>query len=74
MASSSRSGGMGFLGGLTLLFIALKMTGYIDWSWWWVMSPILISSGIALTIGLVLLACVFIKDSPGFSFKIRRRR
>jgi uncharacterized membrane protein YhdT len=31
MASS-----MGFTGWLTLLFIALKLTGYIDWSWWWV--------------------------------------
>lgn len=29
--------------GLTLLlvlFIGLKLTGYIDWSWWWVLSPI----------------------------------
>ena len=24
---------------LTLLFIGLKLTGYIDWSWWWVASP-----------------------------------
>jgi hypothetical protein len=28
--------GMGFGGWLTLLFITLKLTGYIDWSWWWV--------------------------------------
>lgn len=24
---------------LGILFIALKLTGYIDWSWWWVLSP-----------------------------------
>ena len=24
---------------LTLLFVALKLTGNIDWSWWWVLSP-----------------------------------
>jgi len=24
---------------LTVLFIGLKLTGYIDWSWWWVLSP-----------------------------------
>jgi hypothetical protein len=30
------SSGMNFGGWLTLLFIALKLTGYIDWSWWWV--------------------------------------
>lgn len=37
---SSSSGGIGFAGLLTILFIALKLTGYISWSWWWVLSPI----------------------------------
>lgn len=30
----------GFLGMLTILFIALKLTDHIDWSWWWVVSPL----------------------------------
>ena len=34
------TGGMGFLGALTILFVALKLTGYIDWSWWWVTAPL----------------------------------
>lgn len=34
---------IGFLGILTLVFIILKLTGNIDWSWWWVLSPALIS-------------------------------
>ncbi len=34
---------------LTVLFIALKLCGVIDWSWWWVLSPILITVGIAVT-------------------------
>lgn len=38
--SSTSSGGIGFIGLLTILFIGLKLTGYIDWSWWWVLSPI----------------------------------
>ncbi len=42
-SSSSSSAGLGFPGALTILFIALKLTGYIDWSWWWVLSPIWIS-------------------------------
>lgn len=25
---------------LFLLFIALKLTGHIAWSWWWVASPL----------------------------------
>lgn len=38
--------GVGFKVGLcellTLLFIGLKLTGFIDWSWFWVLSPIFI--------------------------------
>ena len=37
--SSSSSGGIGFVGLLTIAFIVLKLTGYIDWSWWWVTLP-----------------------------------
>ena len=33
---------------LTVLFIALKLCGIIDWSWWWVLSPIPIVIGVAL--------------------------
>lgn len=39
-SSSGSSGGIGFGGLLAILFIALKLTGYIDWSWWWVLSPL----------------------------------
>jgi hypothetical protein len=31
--SSSSSSGIGFGGLLTILFIGLKLTNYIDWSW-----------------------------------------
>lgn len=30
---------MNFSNGLTLLFIALKLTGHIAWSWFWVVLP-----------------------------------
>lgn len=30
---------MGLLEVLTLIFITLKLMGHIDWSWWWVLSP-----------------------------------
>lgn len=32
-------GGPGFCTLLGLLFIALKLTGYIQWSWLWVLAP-----------------------------------
>lgn len=41
--SSSSSSGIGFVGLLTILFVALKLTGHIAWSWIWVLSPIWIS-------------------------------
>ena len=25
---------------LTVLFVGLKLTGYIAWSWWWVLAPL----------------------------------
>ena len=32
---------MGLLEVLTLIFVALKLTGHIDWSWFWVLSPLI---------------------------------
>lgn len=40
---SKLSGGVGFVWLLTILFIGLKLANYIDWSWWWVLSPIWIT-------------------------------
>lgn len=41
---------------LTTLFIGLKLTGYINWSWWWVLSPVWIGG----LVGLGILALFFI--------------
>ena len=41
MASTvAASGGVGFFGLLTIVFIALKLMGYIAWSWLWVLAPL----------------------------------
>lgn len=55
--SSTNSGGIGFVGLLTILFIGLKLTGYIAWSWWWVLSPIWIT--ILIVIAIVAAAIAF---------------
>lgn len=52
---------MGFITGLQLLFIALKLCHQIDWSWWIVLLPIIIGSsfwviGIAIALVLLILA------------------
>jgi hypothetical protein len=55
--SESSGGGIGFGGMLAILFIALKMTDVIDWSWWWVLAPIWIPAAIVIPIAVVGLAC-----------------
>lgn len=52
--SSSSSGGIGFTGALTILFIGLKLCNVIQWSWWWVLSPIWISLSLLLFVFLIL--------------------
>ena len=39
MSQSSTSGGTSVLGLLGIVFVTLKLTGFIDWSWWWVTAP-----------------------------------
>jgi hypothetical protein len=49
MANESKSGvRIGFTGLLLLIFITLKLTKTIDWSWWWVLSPIWIIAAIVV--------------------------
>jgi hypothetical protein len=58
-SSSSSSGGIGFCGLLTILFIGLKLTNYIDWSWWWVLSPLWIGFAVFLAMmALVLVVAI----------------
>lgn len=51
--------GLGLSTVCTLIFVVLKLTDTIDWSWWWVLAPTLISVGLKLffiLLGLVLMA------------------
>lgn len=52
---STQSGGIGFCGALAIVFIALKLTGNIDWSWWWVLSPLWIPAAFAAAIVVLIL-------------------
>lgn len=51
--SSASSGGIGFCGLLTIVFIVLKLLGKITWSWLWVLSPLWIVWAICLIILLI---------------------
>ncbi len=43
---------------LFIVFLILKLTGEIDWSWWWVTSPLWLP--VAAVIGLFLLGTVLL--------------
>lgn len=42
--------GIGFVGLLTIAFVVLKLCEIINWSWWWVISPIWISAIIFMVV------------------------
>lgn len=46
-------GGVSFSGLLTILFIGLKLVRVINWSWWWVLSPLWIEAAL-----LIIVICV----------------
>ena len=49
--------GSGVTGALFIVFLVLKLTGVIDWSWWWVTSPIW--SPVVIAIGLAIILLIF---------------
>lgn len=48
------SGGIGFSGLLTIVFIVLKLCGVIAWKWIWVLAPMWISIAVVLLVVILL--------------------
>lgn len=55
MANNQSSGGLGIGTILFLIFMVLKLTNHIDWSWWWVTSPLWISVILLVIVFFILL-------------------
>jgi membrane-associated HD superfamily phosphohydrolase len=53
---STSKDGIGFCGLLTILFIGLKLTRYINWSWWWVLTPLWLPFMAAITVMVLVLS------------------
>ncbi len=62
MTEKNYTGGIGFTGLLTIVFIVLKLIGEITWSWLWVLSPLWISALIFTLIIMVILFIAFIVE------------
>ena len=60
MEKDNKNNSIGFLGLLTIVFITLKLLKVITWSWFWVLSPIIIPSIFIIFLFLVLGICQFI--------------
>lgn len=52
--NKSTSSGLGLGSVLFIVFLILKLTGNIDWSWWWVTSPL----WIPITLGVIVLGII----------------
>ena len=48
------SGGVGLSTLLLVLFVGLKLTGHINWSWWWVLAPLWIPLCFVVFVWLVV--------------------
>lgn len=60
-SNTTTTGGI-FILLLAVAFITLKLTGYIDWSWLWVLAPIWIPTAFVLAIILIVLVVVIVKE------------
>lgn len=63
MTGTTRStgGGIGLAGVVTVVFVILKLTGLIGWSWWWVLAPLWIGAGLWLLVTIVAALVLVVK-------------
>ena len=60
--NNKKSKGMPLGGVLLVIFVVLKLTGLITWSWWWVFSPIWIPLLIVVAVFLIAMIIMTIKE------------
>lgn len=61
MQNNTNYGGISFVGLLQITFIVLKLIDKIDWSWWWVLSPMWISSIIFILVLIIVILALIVK-------------
>lgn len=59
---TSSSSGVGFFSLMFLIFMTLKLTGYITWSWWWVTAPLWGGFAIILIIILLVILITYLNN------------
>lgn len=51
---------------MSMIFMVLKLCNVIDWSWWWVFSPMWISFGIVLVLVIIWFILMILLESSKF--------
>lgn len=65
-SNNTHSSGIGLCGMMFILFLGLKITHNIDWSWWWVTAPLWgLPVLVLLLLGVVFLGYVVILAVKG---------
>ena len=59
--NTTNYGGVSFIGLLQITFIVLKLIDKINWSWWWVLSPMWISSIIFILVFIMIILALIVK-------------
>ena len=52
MKNNTQNQGIGMSGVLFTVFLMLKLTGVIAWSWWWITAPLWVP--LAIVLGIIL--------------------
>jgi hypothetical protein len=62
MKKNTTKNNMSLIQILLIVFIILKLTHNIDWSWWWVLSPLWLPiAGVVAILGCVALAVIIVE-------------
>lgn len=73
MKNNSSASGLGLSSVLTIIFVVLKLIGTINWSWWWVFSPLLIDIGLS-TIIIIGYAIYITYNDRKFAAELKKKR
>lgn len=72
--NNSSSSGLGLFSVLTIVFVVLKLIGVISWSWWWVLSPAWIGTGLWFIAVIIMAICLVHEDKKyGITYTKKRR-
>lgn len=52
MSNNSSTSGVGLAGLVFIVFLVLKLTKVISWSWWWVFAPLWINLAIVIVVAV----------------------